>query len=303
MLGSFQFEIVLVAALSALTSLADPIRVASLNPIVSDVVRQVGGEHVQVVDLMPTDSNPHSFYPSPEHLKEATASQIVFAAGKGLEQYLEEFRQSLGTDVPIFDVGGAVPSLKITAGETFVCCPTHAFGSVDPHWWQSIRNMQRAAEAIAKQLGELDPSRKDLFNAQAKQYSERLDGLHKWARMQIARIPRADRELTTAHAAFGYLCTELGLRSITVQGLSTEDDPQPTYLKDVIKMLRAEKVKAVFPEHGANPTLIAGLVKETGVTVGGGLFSDNLPASDRTYEAMVRHNIDVIVAALAPKEE
>jgi zinc/manganese transport system substrate-binding protein len=105
--------------------------------------------------------------------------------------------------------------------------------------------------------------------------------------------------LTTSHAAFGYLCREFGLRSITVQGLSTEDSPNPTYLKDVVKTLVAEDVRAVFPEDNANPKVIAGMVRETGVRVGGGLYAGTLPPASPTYEDMVRSNITTIVESLA----
>lgn len=280
---------------------AEPLKIASLNPIVSDLARQVGGEDVQVVDLMPVGSNPHTYQPTPAHMKEASRAVVVLAAGKGLETYLHDFKGSLGDDTSVFEVGRSVPSLLVSAGDVFLCCPAHAQGAIDPHWWHSVKNAKRAAKAIADLFAEIDPDNAAAYTRRYKDYATTLDDLYKWARKEIAKIPRRDRELTTSHAAFGYLCREMGLRSITVQGLSTEDNPDPGYLKDVIKILRSEDVKAVFPEYNANPKVLQSMVKETGVRLGGTLYADSPPPETPTYEVMIRSNITTIVDGLLPE--
>jgi len=161
-----------------------------------------------------------------------------------------------------------------------------------------VKNTKRAAKGIAGKFAEIDAQNAEAYDARYRAYAEKLDHLHKWAKTQIARIPRRDRELTTSHAAFGYLCREFGLRSITVQGLSTEDSPNPSYLKDVVRTLVAQEVRAVFPEDNANPKVIAGMVRETGVKVGRGLYAGTLPAASPTYADMVRSNITTIVESL-----
>ncbi len=164
-----------------------------------------------------------------------------------------------------------------------------------------MKNAKRAAKGIAEKLAEIDARNAEAYGARYRAYADKLDNLYKWAKREIARIPRRDRELTTSHAAFGYLCREFGLRSITVQGLSTEDTPNPSYLKDVVRALVAQDVRAVFPEDNANPKVIASMVRETGVKVGSGLYAGTLPPASPTYEAMVRSNITTIVESLLAK--
>jgi zinc/manganese transport system substrate-binding protein len=289
--------------LTSSVACAGPLRVASLNPVVSDLARQVGGDDVEVIDLMPVGVNPHTFYPSPEALKATTESDLLLVAGKGLETYITEFTVSLGGKPPVFCVGCAVPSLRVEVDDVFICCPEHAKGSVDPHWWHSVRNARRAATAIAKEFCRRDAANADDYERRADSYAARLDALHRWARKEVGRIPRRDRELTTSHAAFGYLCRELGLRSITVQGLTTEDHPSPTYLKEVIQTLRKHGVKAVFPEDNANPKVLGSMVREAGVELGGALYAGTLPIATPTYEAMIRHNISTIVESLLESNE
>lgn len=282
---------------STIITSAAPLEVASLNPIVSDLARQVGGVDVKVIDLMPVGSDPHAFTPTPEDLKTAADTALVLAAGKGLEVYLNDIMQSLG-DVPVFEVGRSVPSLKVEINEVFICCPSHATETIDPHWWHSVKNTKRAAGAIAATFANIDPAKADVYNERYKAYAKKLDDLYKWAKSEIARVPRRDRELTTSHAAFGYLCREFGLRSVTIQGLTTEDSPAPAYLKTVIRTLKAKRIRAVFPEHNANPKVIASMVRETGVEVGGTLYAGMLPPKTPTYESMMRTNITTIVESL-----
>lgn len=292
--------VVLAAAMCAVAARAEPLKIASLSPIVSDLARQVGGVDVEVFDLMPLGSNPHTFSPGPDDLKTASNAALILAAGKGLEPYLKDFCQSLG-GVPVFEAGRSVPSLRVEIGAIVICCPTHATGAIDPHWWHSVKSAKRAAKGVARKFAEIDPKNAEAYDGRYRAYAKTLDELYRWAKAEIGRIPRRDRELATSHAAFGYLCTELGLRSITVQGLNMEDSPSPTYLKDVVKTLEKQDVRAVFPEDNANPKVIAAMVRETGVNVGGALYAGVLPAATPTYEAMVRSNITTIVESLLGK--
>jgi zinc/manganese transport system substrate-binding protein len=289
-----------MAAMMCVTFVAHaaPLRVASLHPVVSDFARQIGGEYVEVIELMPADSNPHIYYPSPENLKQASSADLVIAAGKGMEVYLDDFRESLGGHVPVFEVGRYVPSLRVEADEVFICCPAHAKGAIDPHWWHSIRNARRATSALADEFARLRPEQKSFFHARNRAYAGELDALYTWAKKQIASIPRADRELTTAHAAFGYMCRELGLRSITVLGLTSEHDAEPGHLKDVIKTLREHDVKAVFPAESANPKILETIAREAGVGIAGQLHGDMMGGHDDSYVQMMRCNITTIVEGL-----
>ena len=292
--------VMMAVAMSTSAHSGEPLKVASLSPIVSDLARQVGGADVEVIDLMPLGSDPHVFTPTPDDLKTASRTTLILAAGKGLETYLEDLSESLG-DVSVFEVGRSVPSLRVEVNEVFICCPSHATGAIDPHWWHSVKSAKRAAKGLSRKFAEMDSANAEAYDERYSAYAERLDLLYKWARKEISRIPRRDRELTTSHAAFGYLCREFGLRSITVQGLSSEDSPTPAYLKDVVRTLKEQDVRAIFPEGNANPKVIASMVRETGVAVGGSLYAGTLPPGAPTYEDMVRTNITTIVESLTAK--
>jgi zinc/manganese transport system substrate-binding protein len=274
------------------------IKVATLHPIIADLVRQVGGPNVEVVEILKPGGDIHHFEPSAKDIAAMRGAKLIMASGKNLESYLDKLRDSVGTGVEVVEVGKLVPSVLMEAGEVFVCCPAHAKSSIDPHWWHSADAMGRAARVVGDKLAEVDPANKEGYEAGVKAAVKRFSDLKSWAKKELTVIPRADRKLVTAHAAFGYFCKEYGFKSIPVLGLGRSDDASPQYLAESIEMIRANKIRAVFPEDQANPKVLAEMTRSTGAKVGGALVADGTSPSAHTFEAMLRHNVGVIVAAL-----
>lgn len=284
--------------LSTLTASA-AVKVGTLHPILADVTRQVGGANVEVIEVLKAGSDVHHFEPSAKDIAAMRGSVLMLAMGKHLETYLDKLRDSVGAGVKVVEVGRPIPSLKMDASqEIFVCCPNHAHNSIDPHWWHSAENMKRAARIIADELSEVDPANADAYKAGAKAAAKRFDELKRWAQQQIAVIPRADRKLVTAHAAFGYFCKEFGFKSLPVLGIGRSDDISSQYIAQTIQAIRDNKIKAVFPEDQANPKVLSEIVRSTGVKTGASLIADGTAKDAHTFETMLAHNVRAIVEAL-----
>ncbi len=278
---------------------SEPLRVASFNPIMTDLVRQVGGDYVLIDDLLEPGTNPHHFSPTPSDYKKASEADLVVFAGKGLEPWLTDLASAIASDRAILEVGRKIPSLRISESDAlFACCPSHAHGAVDPHWWHSIKNMRRASVIVERRLSELRPEQHAYYAKRAKEYRGRLDELYKWAETELSAIPASRRKLATAHAAFNYFCREFRFHAVPVQGLSTQDQPTPAHLKKVLDTLHKEDVPVVFPEVATNAKVFEGIQNQTGIKVGGHLLAGTPPVDNPTYEEMVKHNINTIVAAL-----
>ncbi len=274
--------------------------VASLNPLATDLLRQVGGERVEIVELMKPGQDPHLYQPTPDDLRRAANARLFVVMGKGLETYLDNLRDGLAANQSVFEIGHRLPSLQLNRQEAlFACCPTHAHGAIDPHWWHDPKQMQRAARETARALSALDPEHGREYAARASAYADRLEEMRRWAAVEIARIPPADRKLTTAHAAFNYFCRAFGFTPVPVKGLTTRETESPEHLAFVIETLRRERVPAVFPERAAQVKPLEILVREAGVRLGKPLLAGTPDPSDPTYEAMFRHNVKSIVDALA----
>ena len=290
------FSLILLLSLPLITF--GELTVASLNPVVSDLAKQVGGERVKVIELMKAGENPHAYTPNPEQLRAARQARLILAAGKGLESYLPDVRDNLTTEQQILEVGKTIPSLTTGHGGICTGCPDHKHNTVDPHWWHSIKNIKRAVRIIAKALSECSPDDRDYFNAQSQNYCIKMDALEIWAKKEISKIPRKDRILTTAHNSFGYFCHDFGFQAAPIQGLSSETTPKPKQITAIVKTIKSKNIKAVFPEKSVNPKLLRTVVQETGVKTGEPLLAGGPDPKKPTCEAMMRYNISVIVRAL-----
>ena len=267
--------------------------------MMTDLAREVGGSDVTVIPLMRAGEDIHQFRPSSDEMAKASSADIVLASGKGLELYLPRLKKTLGKSTRVIEVGNAVRSVKLSAADAaFACCPNHAAGSVDPHWWHSVSGMKKAAKYVGKQFGELDPARKAAYSANAKAWAKELESLDRWAKREFSKIPRSGRYLITAHAAFGYLCRDFGFKSIPVAGAS-EENASSKYLAEAIWVIRKHGVPTAFPEKNSNPRALDSIIKATGIRKGGVLIADGSDSGVTTYKAFIQHNVKVIAAGLA----
>jgi len=272
---------------------AGVLRVASFHPLAADLARSVGGGHIEMVEVMKPGQDPHMFMPSPSDLQAVERVDLLLVMGKGLET------SSLRPGQQIVEIGRMIPSLRIEDDMAlFACCPVHAHGAIDPHWWHDPRNMQRAARLLADAFGRALPEQAGAFRAGAASYGERMADLDAWARQELDRVPASRRRLVTAHAAFNYFCRAYRFRAAPVLGLSTLEQPRPGQVRGVIDTLRQEGVPAIFPESTANPEVLAALVHEAGVVLGRPLLAGTPDPAAPTFEAMFRHNVGSIVDAL-----
>lgn len=289
-------KLLLVLNLFLLACAGAQVKVASLHPLMGDLVRQVGGGRVSVVDIGRPGMDVHAFAPSAKDLRAMGSCQLVVASGKGLERYLPSLADSLG-GIPILEVGRGIPSRTISGSDSlYACCPHHAKGSVDPHWWHDAKNMERAVKIVEKQLVKLDPVGKDYYQSRSKETRARYKALDRWVKAQIATLPKEQRKLVTAHAAFGYFCKAYRMEPIFVLGLSGDHEVPAQQLAAEVEKLKAERVRAVFPEKNLNPKVLAQIAKEAGAKIGSALIADGAATS---YDTMMQQNVTAIVRGLS----
>lgn len=270
-------------------------KVATLSPLLADLATQIGGEHLTVIDLMGPNGDPHTFRPTPKQLAAAQEAQLYLALGKGLEPFLPKLKSIVGGKAEILEVGQKVPSLQISKDSSiYACCPKHSVGAIDPHWWHSIDAWRRASTSVEKSLSKIDPANAATYKARSNAYRRKLSDLKSWAKKEIATIPRDQRNLATAHAAFGYYCKEFKFKSIPIQGLNKEQSASPQYIAEAIAMLKQKNVKAIFPEKGANSKGLKTISKSTGAKIAPALYADNASS----IIGMFQHNIKTIKNAL-----
>lgn len=292
------------AALTALSpAAAGPLSAATLHPVLTGLAGQIGGDRVTVTAIVPAGADVHHFSPTPGDVKKLAGVPLILVSGKGMENYLDKLRSNLGPGQEIVEVGRTIPSLKIEASDpSLMCCPEHARGAIDPHWWNSVDNMQRAGRIIADAFAARDPGNQDYYRANAAALSQRLGELKKWAKKEIAAIPSGQRKLATAHLSLSYFAKEFGFKLVGVQGLNHNTSATPQELAGAINIIRTQGVTAIFPEQGVNPKYLQQLSAETGVKLAPELIADgNGTGKMASFENAFTSNVQTIVAALKPQ--
>jgi len=278
----------------------EPLRVAVLHPMLEEWVARLAGDAVEVACTFPDGGNLHRYEPTPGDLARLREMDLIVAMGKHLEPYLDRLRENLPSEVAFFEIGRRVPSVRINPElAVFACCPAHAHGAIDPHWWHSPLAARRAVRGLGGELEARLPEHRDGIRQRTREMMDELKALHVWTTSQVAAIPKSQRKLVTAHAAFGYFCTEYQFQAIPVKGLENEGQPTPSFLGDTIRTLKRENVRAVFPERSAGNAALRAIRDETGIEIGRPLIADFVPRGEgETYESMFRANVANMVAHL-----
>ncbi|RRU92957.1 metal ABC transporter substrate-binding protein [Stutzerimonas kunmingensis] len=272
---------------------AEKLQVVTSLSILADLTREVGGDRIELTNLVDADADAHVYEPSPDDTKALLRADLIVANGLGFEPWLERLLASSEPKGKRIDAtAGVVPLMLNEDGEAVP----------DPHAWQSQTNAEIYVRNIAKALGELDPANLNVYIERRDAYLARLHALLKKADAQIAGLPASQRKAVTSHDAFGYLGQAWQLKFIAPQGLSTHDEPSAAEVAALIRQIRREGVRAVFVENIRDPRLIRQIADEAGAKVGGTLYSDALASAGpvSTYLGMFEHNLDTLMAALKP---
>jgi len=286
----------LAAMLAGTPALAqDKIKAVASFSILGDLVRNVGGDRVEVATLVGPDGDAHVFSPTPADARTLGAAKVVFVNGLGLEGWMTRLVKASGTKAPMVIASSGIKPLKMEDED-------HPGKEVtDPHAWQSIANARIYVANIRAALSKVDPAGASAYAANAKAYLARLDILEQEVRAAIAKIPADRRKIITSHDAFGYFRAAYGMEFISPEGVSTDAEPSAKDVAKIIGQIRKQKIPAVFMENITDPRMMQQIAKESGAKIGGTLYSDALsepngPAG--SYIDMMRNNIREFSKAL-----
>jgi zinc/manganese transport system substrate-binding protein len=266
-----------------------PLPVVASFSILGDFVREVGGDAVAVDVIVGPDGDAHVYEPTPADARKISEAKLVFVNGLGFEGWLDRL---------VTAANGKARIVVASAGIK----PRGLEGGPDPHAWQDVANARRYVETIRDALKATDPERAALYEKRTAGYLATLEALDKEVARAIAAIPEEKRRIVSTHDAFGYFSTRYGLAFIAPQGVSTDAEPSARDIARIIDAARREKVAAVFLENISDPRLAQRLAKESGVKLGGELYSDALSKPDgpaASYVTMMRHNVEELTKALA----
>ena len=280
-------------------SVAGKYRIVTTIGMITDIVKKVGGEHVEVIGLMGPGVDPHLYKASAGDVQKLNSASLIFYNGLHLESKMGDVLAKMSGNAKTVAVTDAVDrSLLLT--------PPEFEGQYDPHLWFDVALWMKVVGKVRDVLSEMDPDNTLQYWSNAQRYFAKLAELHEYVKAQVERVPSEQRVLVTAHDAFNYFGAAYGFEVLGLQGISTATEAGIADVQELATFIAERRIPAIFVESSV-PTrsleAVKAAVKSKGfdVKIGGELFSDamgNEGTPQGTYIGMVRHNVDTIVKAL-----
>ena len=275
------------------------IRIVTTIGMVTDIVKNVGGERVEVTGLMGPGVDPHLYKASAGDVQRLTSARLIFYNGLHLESKMADILAKMSGDTKTVAVTDAVD-------QSLLLKPPEFEGQYDPHLWFDVTLWMEAVERVRDTLSEFDSDNTLIYYTNAERYLAKLAELHEYVTAQAARVPSEQRVLVTAHDAFNYFGKAYGFEVRGLQGISTATEAGIADVQELATFIAERRIPAIFVESSVSARSLEAVkaaVKSKGfdVEIGGELFSDamgNEGTPEGTYIGMVRHNIDTIVTAL-----
>ncbi|MCZ7483589.1 MULTISPECIES: zinc ABC transporter substrate-binding protein AztC [Rhizobium/Agrobacterium group] len=303
---------------------AAEIKVVASFSIIADFAKNVGGDRVEITTLVGPDGDAHVYEPRPADAVAVSKAGVVLVNGLEFEGFLKRLIDTSGTKAPVVELTKGVEPLKLSeepaghahpeaeeeeghdhkaeeAGHDHGHEGHHHHGEFDPHAWQSIKNAEIYVKNIAGAFCEVDKAGCATYTANSDAYIAKLAALNEKVKTEIAAIPPEKRVIITSHDAFGYFEHAYGLNFLAPEGISTESEASAADVAKLVDQVKHDKASAIFVENITDKRLIDQIASETGLKVGGTLYSDALSTADgpaATYIDMINHNIQTIKAAV-----
>jgi ABC-type Zn uptake system ZnuABC Zn-binding protein ZnuA/ABC-type Mn2+/Zn2+ transport system permease subunit len=273
------------------------LEVVATTTQIGDFARQVGGSDAWVHQILRANTDPHEYEPRPADVVTTAGARVVLENGDGLDAWMGKVVSESGGSPRVVVLGDHVP--VHIRGETSGPHPSR----FDPHWWHDPRNAEAAVVVTRDAFVRSDPQHASAYRRRAAAYLAQLRRLDRGIASCVSSIPRADRKLVTNHDAFNYFVRRYGIRFVgaVIPSQTTQAQASAGQTAALIRLIRREHVKAVFPESSVNARLAQTIARETGARSGYTLYGDTLgPAGSpgATYLAMERANADALVRGL-----
>ncbi len=276
------------------------LQIVTTTTMITDLVKNIGGDKIEVQGLMGAGVDPHLYKASEGDVSKLFNADVIVYNGIHLEGKLEEvFEKMRHQNKKTIAVADAIAKNTLIESEFFA-------SNYDPHIWFDITNWEIITNYVINQLSELDSKNAASYKENGEAYLKELAALKVEITEMINPLPIEKRILVTAHDAFNYFGKAFQFNVVGLQGLSTATEAG---VKDVQKMaafIIEKNVKSIFVESSVPKRTVEALqeaVKSKGhdIEIGGTLFSDALGdfgTVEGTYIGMYKHNVKTIISSL-----
>lgn len=272
--------------------MAKTVHVVASFTVLADMVRQIGGQYVEVKSLVGPNGDPHTFEPSPQDSVALAKADVVIISGLGLEGWMERLIDASGYKGQVVVASNGVKTRTMEEDGSVI---------TDPHAWNSMANGVTYARNISESLQKADPQDAAAIRKQGDAYIQQLQQLDTQTAAEFAAIPVAKRHVLTSHDAFGYFGERYGVTFMSPIGLNTDEEASASQVAALINQLKTHHIHRYFIENQTDPRLVQQIASAAGATPGGELYPEALsPAGGpaTTYVDAFKHNVSELLKSM-----
>lgn len=284
------------------------LRVVATTGMIADVVRKIGGDQIQVEQLVRSGIDPHLYRPVTDDVRSIAGADVVFYNGLNLEGRMISVLSSSQLRSKRIPVCERIELPSHSGGSTSLGeLETHEdLHDVDPHCWMDVSLWIEVTKLIEEELVQADQVNEAIYRSNGSQLRDRLRALEELGTKWIKSIPESKRILISTHDAFRYFGQRYGIRVEGIHGISTASEAGLKRVEELVSLIVEQKITAVFAESSTSDKSVRSLMEGAArqgvqVNLGGELFTDSTgPENEETssYEGMMRHNFRTIAQAL-----
>lgn len=234
--------------------------VAAGLPPVATIASAIGGEKVNVIQMLPQGRTPHDFAPRSATMREAAKASVLLSTGMPFEKKIADFMRQQNRKIS--DVSKGIKRIAFNDGGNHE--HHHHDGCShddhDPHVWLSPVNAVIIAENVLGEFISADPENKDFYQSNFNLLRDQLDSLHKEISEKLA--PYKGRKFFVYHPAFGYFADAYGLKQRAIELNGRE--ATPVQLAQITREAKAENISTIFVQEQFNPGSAHALARQIG---------------------------------------
>ena len=285
---------VILSSLLVLTGMSESsaaekkFKVVTTFTVIQDIAQNVAGDAATVESITKVGAEIHEYDPTPQDITKALSADLVLWNGLNLELWFKRFFEDI-KDVPSVIVTEGIEPMPIQEGSYK--------GNPNPHAWMSPTLVLTYIENIRAAFVKYDPKNATIYNKNAQDYVAKIKALDAPLRERLAKIPEAQRWLVTSEGAFSYLARDYNLKEAYLWPINAEQQGTPKQVKNLIDLVRANKIPVVFSESTISDKPAKQVSKETGAKYGGVLYVDSLSTKDGpvpTYIDLLKVTVETI---------
>lgn len=258
-----------------------------------DFTKKIGGDKIELTNLVPAGTEPHDWEPTPTDIAKLENANVLVYNGAGMEGWLDKVLETLknkdliavetSKDIKLLDNKDEDEDLKY-----------------DPHVWLNPQNAKIQMEAIKNAFITADPANKDYYEKNYADNAKKLDELDNEFKSSLTNLPNKD--IIVAHQAFGYICSAYGLNQVAIEGLNPDSEPSPAKMAEIAEFAKKHKVKYIFFEELISPKVAETIASEVGAETQvlnplEGLEEEDIQAG-KEYFSVMKENLEVLKKAL-----